>query len=352
MSKSAIAQLRLAAQHIAQADFEQPEDVVRYMGAMQAQDYAAAKWAIGLRTRSCTEEDIEQAVRDRKILRSWPQRGTIHFVVPEEIRWRLALTSERILKGAERRHENLELTQKDFDRALQLFTDALAGDKQLSRPNLMKVLEDGGISTIGQRGYHILWYLSQTGHLCFGPLEGKQPTFALLDDWVPQTAEITHDEALKRLVEKYFISHGPATVQDLAWWSGLTLTDVRHGLELANNSLESIDVDTTTYYLGRNLEPAGGSNAYLLPGFDEFLLGYKDRSASLHIDHSQLIVPGNNGVFRATLVIDGQVAGTWRKIIRKYSVEVPIEYFEMNKKLPAKSIKQAIRRYTEYLAKR
>lgn len=344
-----IANLRLAAQHIATADFERAEDVVRHMGAMQAQDYAGTKWAIGLRMKHATETGIEQAVKDRKILRTWPQRGTIHFVVPEEVRWRLQLSTPRILAGAKRRHENLGLTAKDFTKALNLFQKVLQGDKQLSRPNMMKTLEAGGIATTGQRGYHILWYLAQTGHLCFGPLEGKQPTFALLDDWVPNVPEISREEALQRLTKQYFTSHGPATTQDLAWWSGLTMTEVKQGLEAAKTDVESIVVSHTTYYLGRGLEPAKSPSAFLLPGFDEYMLGYKDRSAALALEHSQKVVPGGNGMFLATVVIDGQIVGTWKRIVKKSGVAINHTPFEIGRELQ-KSLVAAESQYKAYLA--
>ena len=329
MNESAIGRLRLQAQQIGVHQLKTPVEAVRYMGAIQAQDYAGSKWAIGARVHGVTEADVEKAVANREIVRTWPQRGTIHFVAPDEIRWRLSLTSERILRSAKRRHENLGLVQADFDKALDLFRVTLAGDKQLSRPDMMQVLENGGISTAGQRGYHILWYLAQTAHLCFGPLQGKQPTFALLDEWVPNIPEIPREEALKRLTERYFVSHGPATIQDLMWWSGITAAEIKIGLELAKPVLTSVDIDGKTYWMGQDLPDITSPkhSTYLLPPFDEYLLGYKDRTHVLDAQYFNLVVPGGNGVFSPLLVIDGQIRGIWRREIKKNEIIVKLSPF-------------------------
>lgn len=351
MIESDIARLRLQAQQIAVHQFQTPAELVRHMGAIQAQDYAGSKWAIGARLPNVTEADVEKAVANREILRTWPQRGTIHFVVPDEVRWRLSLTSERILRSAKRRHENLSLTQADFDKALDLFRAALHGDKQLSRPDMMKVLEDGGISTAGQRGYHILWYLAQTGHLCFGPLQGKQPTFALLDEWVPSMPEMPREEALKRLTTTYFRSHGPATVQDLMWWSGITATEIKMGLELAKSELTSVDIDGRIYWMARDLPDMMPSkpSVYLLPPFDEYLLGYKDRTHVLDAKHFNLVVPGGNGVFSPLLVIDGKIQGIWRKTVKKNEIIVKLSPFTRLTSMQNETISGALTSYGNFM---
>lgn len=321
------------------------------MGAIQAQDYPGSKWAIGLRLPNATEADIEQAVAERKILRTWPMRGTIHFVVPEEAGWRLALSTPRILAAAKRRHENLNLSQSDFDRARELFAKALQGDKQLSRPEMMQVLEHGGISTASQRGYHILWYLAQTGFLCFGPLQGKQITFALLDDWTPKAAEVPREEALAKLTKTYFTSHGPATVQDLIWWSGLTAADVKAGLESVKDQLISHEQDGRIYWMGSNLPKTNLTKplAHLLPPFDEYLLGYKNRSAVLEIDHAAKVAPGANGMFSPLIVINGKIVGTWKRVIKKRSLNVQLQPFTSLNKAARASIDQPLKRYSEFM---
>ena len=187
---------RLYSQSIAPAVLEKPGDVVKRLGAVQAQDYLGALWAIGLRMKAATEKTIEQAICDRKIIRTWPMRGTLHFVAPEDVRWMLALLTPRIITNAARRHRQLELDAATFARSEILFTKALQGGRQLTRPEMMDVLEQDGISTAGQRGYHILWRAAQTGLICFGPRRGKQDTFLLLDDWLPDGKALSRDKSL------------------------------------------------------------------------------------------------------------------------------------------------------------
>lgn len=322
--------LRLASQCIAVDNHATPEDVVRWMGALQAQDYMQAVWAVGLRTRSATLADVEQALEDARIVRTWPMRGTLHFVPPEDARWMLALSAARMLAADGRRMAQLELTTDIIVRCQDVFCGALSGGKRLSRPAMMNLLEEAGISTRGQRGYHILWYLAQSGVLCMGPMENKQQTFVLLDEWAPTARDLPREEALAELARRYFTSHGPATVHDFAWWAGITLTDARQGLAAAQAELVAETVEDNEYWRGADTpspDEVTGPAIHLLPGYDEYLLGYKDRSAVLAAEHAQKIVPGNNGVFRALIVVAGQVVGTWQRKIKKKSVDVTLHPF-------------------------
>jgi hypothetical protein len=195
---------------------------------------------------------------------------------------------------------------------------------------MMKLLENGGIRTGGQRGYHILWYLAQSGVICLGPMQGKQQTFVLLDEWVPDARNLPREEALAELAGRYFSSHGPATVHDFAWWAGITVTDARLGLETARLELISEMIEGKEYWMREDtLSPAGedGSRVYLLPGFDEYLLGYKNRGAVISEAHAQKIVPGSNGVFLPMIVVAGQVVGTWKRKIKKKAVDITLHPF-------------------------
>ncbi len=322
---------RLSSQRIAGEKLENPEDVVKWMGALQAQDYMQAVWAIGARTASATLADVEQAIEDGKIIRTWPMRGTIHFVPPQDARWMLNLSASRRLAADGRRMAQLELTPEVFARCQDLFVEALSGRRRLSRPEMMSLLEDKGIRTGGQRGYHILWVIAQRGVICLGPMQGKQQTFVLLDDWVPDARDLSREEALAELARRYFASHGPATVQDLAWWAGITVTDARVGLEAARPDLTSETIDGKEYWMKEDAPPRGGvdgSAVYLLPGFDEYLLGYKDRSAVLADADAPKIVPGNNGIFLPMIVVAGQVVGTWKRRIKKKAVEITLLPFQ------------------------
>jgi hypothetical protein len=329
MTKFDIAPQRLSNQSIVPATFEKPGDVVKRLGAVQAQDYLGALWAIGLRMKAATEKTIEQAICDRKIIRTWPMRGTLHFVTPEDVRWMLALLAPRIITNAVRRHRQLELDAATFARSEILFTRALQEGRQLTRPEMMDVLEQDGISTAGQRGYHILWWAAQTGLICFGPRQGKQDTFVLLDDWLPDGKTLSRGKSLAELAHRYFTGHGPATIQDFMWWSGLPAADARTGLEMVKAQLASEALGGQTYWFSPSLSSVNTASptAYLLPGFDEYLLGYKDRNAVLDPAHAKKVVPGGNGMFKPIIIIDGRVVGTWKRTLRKTKVLVSLNPF-------------------------
>lgn len=324
-----IAHRRLHNQSIVPAVSVTPGDAVKRLVAVQAQDYASALWAVGLRTKRPAEQTVEQAIRDGKIVRTWPMRGTLHFVAPEDVRWMLALLTPRVMAGAARRHQQLELDEATFARAETLFDRALQGGRRLTRAEMMAVLEQGGIATTGQRGYYILVWAAQRGLICFGPRQGKQDTFVLLDDWLPDNKSLGREEALAELVKRYFAGHGPATIQDLVRWSKLTVADARAGLKIVESQLAHEIIDGQPYWFSSSwLGPKEASpTAHLLPAFDEYLLGYKDRSAVLAPAYSSKVLPGG-GMFKPIIVFNGQVVGTWKRTLRKTKVLLNFHPFE------------------------
>jgi len=346
-----IAHLRLHHQAIAPAAIMSPGDVVRRLGAIQAQDYLGTLWALGLRMQQAVEVDIEQAIANREIVRTWPMRGTLHFVAPEDVRWMLALLTPRIIARAARRHQQLELDEATFIQSETVFAKALQGGKPLTRPEIMAVLEQAGISTKGQRGYHMLWRAAQNGLICYGPRQGKQDTFVWLDDWLPAGKSLSRDESLAELARRYFTGHGPATVQDFMWWSGLPAADARAGLEMVAAELVEEVVDGQTYWLSSTAAgPKSPSpTVYLLPGFDEYLLGYKDRSAVLDPAHAKKVVPGGNGMFKPIIVIDGQVVGIWQRTLRKKTVTIELQPFNTLNDAEREAIATAAEAYGAFL---
>jgi hypothetical protein len=329
VTSSDIAQRRLHNQSIAPAVSVTPGDAVKRLVAVQAQYYGSALWAVGLRMNSPAVQSVEQAIRDGRIVRTWPMRGTLHFVAAEDVRWMLALLAPRVLAGAARRHQQLDLDEATFARAETLFAGALQGGRQLTRAEMMEVLEQGGIASTGQRGYHILGWAAQRGLICFGPRQGKHDTFVLLDDWLPDAKTLGQEEALAELVKRYFSGHGPATIQDLVRWTGLTATDAKAGLKTVESQLEHEMVGGQTYWCSPSWSGSkeASPTAYLLPAFDEYLLGYKDRSAVLDPAHARKVLPGG-GMFKPIIVIDGQVVGTWKRTLRKTKVLVNFHPFE------------------------
>ena len=250
---SRIALARLANQGIATASFAQPGDVVTWLGAMQAQDYGGALWSIGLRMAGVTEREIEQAIAERAIVRTWPMRGTLHFVAAKDVRWMLALLTPRVIAGSAGRYRQLELDETIVARSKEVFAQALQGGKQLTRDEMLHFLEQANIATAGQRGHHLLARSAQDGLICFGSRRGKQQTFALLDEWVPRTSPLACDEALAELTRRYFISHGPATMQDLMRWAGLTTAEAKIGLEAAGKELVQETIADRVYWMSSDI---------------------------------------------------------------------------------------------------
>ncbi len=316
--------LRLASQHIGAGGLSTPGDVVRWMLAMQAQDLPGAKWSVGLRAPQTTEATVEAAFDAGEIVRSWPMRGTLHLVPAADLGWMLELMAPRALRSAASRRAALGITEADTEQARAISVASLAGGRALTRAAILASIAAGGVSTAGQRGYHLLWYLAQTGTLVLGAAQDRQQTFSLLDEWVRAPRRLDHDEALGELAYRYFRSHGPATAQDLARWSGLTMADVRRGLLVSESLLTALDLDGVRYHLAPETvaQPQVPARVHLLPGFDEYLLGYGDRTAALASEHSAAVVPGGNGMFKATVVADGEVVGTWSRTIRANKVVV------------------------------
>jgi hypothetical protein len=313
-----IRRLRLLSQHLDGRTSSTPGDVVRRMLAMQGQDLPGAKWSVGLRTAGCTLADVDAALASGEIIRSWPMRGTLHLVPGEDIGWMLNLTAARTLRSLTTRHSELGLDEATVELGRKVATELLEGGRSATRAELLAAFEIAGITTTGQRGVHLLGRLHQTQDLCLGPMRGTDQQVVLLREWVPRRRMLEHDEALGEFVRRYFVSHGPATLRDFGWWTKLPLRDAAAGLALARPDLEELVIDGTSYWMAAGLADEVGSSGasakvHALPGFDEFLLGYQDRSAILAADYAQAIVPGNNGMFQPTIVADGRVIGTWRR---------------------------------------
>ena len=351
MNASDIARYRLLHQQIALTQRQSAVEVVAGLGAMQAQDYRGALWSIGLRLPDATESGIELAIVERAIVRTWPLRGTLHFVAAADVHWLLALLTPRIIANSAHRFRRLELDDKILARGRKLFIRALQGNRQLTREAMLDLLERDGISTANLRGNHILWRLSQEAVICFAARSGKQHAFALLDEWTTRAKHLERDAALAELARRYFTSHGPATLQDFVWWTGLKVSDAKAGLDSVSSELARFSVDGRIYWMPRDLPDRTPSSltVHLLPGFDEYLLGYKDRSAALDARHAQKIVPGGNGMFLSTLVINGRVAGVWKRVWKKKSIVITALPFARLKRTEKEAFATAAERYGQFV---
>ena len=337
----------MAAQHIGRGDVSRPVDVVRRLLGLQAQDFPGVKWSVGLRQAGATERAGEAACDAGEIVRAWPLRGTLHLVAGEDLGWLLALTAPRAIASTAGRRAALGITEEDIERAREAALSTLSGRRVLTRDALLGAFDAAGVSPLGQRGYHLLWYLAQTGTLVLGPTDGREQAFALLDECVPQPRRLVGDAALGELALRYFRSHGPATAADLARWSGLTVRDARRGIEIGGPDLTTLELDGVRYHLAPETltTAAPAARVHILPGFDEYLLGYRDRTAALAPEHSAAIVPGGNGVFKPTIVAEGEVVGTWRRSLRAGEIVVEAAPFARLPSHVREGLEQAVEAY-------
>lgn len=303
--------------------FKNAGEVVAWLGAMQGQDYAGTKWAFGLRLPGSTDADIEQAIASRVIMRTWALRGTLHYVAPADIHWIVGLIAPRQIAGNAARYKQLELDEPTLARSTTLIAEAVQGGKQLTRDELFDILDAKGISTVGQRGFYMLQRAGLERLIYQGEMRRNVTTFLALD----AGKTLPKDEALAELARRYFTSHGPATLADFTHWSGLLVSEARAGLESVKSELVEDVMNHQSYFFSPQRAPSPTGSLYLLPGFDEYVLGYRDRSAVLDPQFADAICPGGNGMFMSTIVSDGRIIGTWKRTLKKKSVEIALQPF-------------------------
>jgi winged helix DNA-binding protein len=343
-----IRNLRLQNQKLINPSFNDAASVVGWLGAVQAQDYSAAKWAIGLRIKSALETDIEEAFNQGKILRTHIMRPTWHFVLPDDIRWMLALTTPRVKKILGSYDRRLELDEKLVTRCKKILTKALQGGKHLTRTELADELAKNKIAARTQRLAHILAYAELDAILCSGPRRGKQFTYALLDERVPNARPINRDEALAKLAQKYFISHGPAQIKDFSWWSGLSTKDSNEAVAMIKSKLIQEAVNDKTYWMTANSGTEQlGTNAFLLSIYDEYTIAYRDRSDLSHEGYFEKIIRMGNA-FTAVVIIDGQIAGTWKRKMNKGKLEVSTNLFRKLNQAERKALQHMENSYLRF----
>lgn len=314
-----LALLRLVAQRLAGPRLSDAFEVVRHLGAVQAQDLPGALSSVALRFTGGSRAGVEAALASGQVVRSWPMRGTLHLVPAKDLGWILSLTANRMLSAAGKRRADLGITEATIERAADLALAALADGGQLTRKELFAHWAAEGLLLQPQTGIHLLGRLCQEATLALGPLQGNEQLVVGYADWVPSPRVLARDEALAELARRFLLSHGPATVADLARWASLTLTESRAGIASIRGELASVQLDGTEYLMDPALPDLLAQHRRdalrlrLLPGFDEYLLGYADRSFAVPPQFADQIVPGNNGMFRPTIVKAGRVVGTWKR---------------------------------------
>jgi hypothetical protein len=316
---------RLANQHLAATRTADPAELVAHFGAVQAQEYGQALWAVGLRTSQATVGTVEAAVERGEILRTWPMRGTIHFVAAGDARWMVELLAGRRIRQMTGVYRKIGLTDEVLSRSGEIVAEALRGGRRVRRKDLYSLLIGRGVdcsaSPRGSRGGHILGYLSMAGLICLGPLDGRQQTFVLLDEWAPDAR--TPADPMAELAARYFTSHGPATVKDFGWWSGLNLAEIREAIERAGPALTATELDGTAYWHGAGRSPgAVPGGVHLLPAFDEYTVAYSDRAVLTDgrpSPHGDLLNP--------VMVLDGLAVGLWKRSLGGGTVTIQLAPF-------------------------
>ncbi len=346
-----LARDRLHNLHITGRFLNDPVEVVQWHGAMQAQDFAGSKWAIGLRLPGITDGDIGEAFNQGKILRTHVLRPTWHFVSPTDIRWMLELTGPRVIASARSSFRREGLDDETIAQSQHVIRSALAGSNRLTRAELSTTLQGHGLALGGPALGLLLMRAELDGLTCSGPLRGKQHTYALLEERVAAARSRTRQEALVELTRRYFTSHGPATIKDFAWWSGLTVRDIRLGIAELGSELERVSIDGADhwYALPEPVISIGRDATHLLPNYDEYIVGFANRDAYWHPTLEQADISRGNPLFHNTIVHDGKIVGTWTRNIKRDSVAVSINPFAPLSRSATDSLRTSLTRYGQFI---
>ena len=319
--------MRLQCQQVSSHDFKNPQKLVAWMGAMQAQDYNMARWAVGLRIGAATRADVQAAIDKAELIRTHVMRPTWHLVSAKDVRWMIDLTAPHIKRSLVSRHKELELTAGVLRKAVKTMEKSLDSG-ELTRDELVEHMKSNKIVTRDQRLSHMLLWAELEKVICSGPVREKKNTYALFEQRVPAEKAVSREEALTELATRYFQSHGPATLHDFSNWSGLPAADARKAVDSIRDSFRSETVDKKTYLFKgiRNPSATKQARAYLLPAFDEFMIGYKDRSAMM-LPKNKSAVMSVNGIFWPVIVVNGMVTGLWKRVLAKNRAKVSFEFF-------------------------
>lgn len=343
---------RLHNQKLIQPALTNPVDVVKWFGAVQAQDFAGAKWTLGQRMLHATDDALEQAFNNGSILRTHVMRPTWHFVAPDDLRWLLTLTAPRVKATVASYYRQLELDNAILTQSNTLLINALKGGNYLTKPEILTIFKQAGISTDAFRLGFLLMHAELEMIICSGPRRGKQFTYALFDERVPATT-IQRDTALAELTRRYFTSHGPATLQGYMWWSGLAAADAREGLDMVKSQLHSeVFHDKTYWFPSTNIpENSEARSAHLLPTYDEYTITSKDHPVILDQLYTRHI---ENGVFvfDSTIIVDGLIAGTWKRTLKQHDVIIEISLLRTLNESETQAVSTAIDRYANFIGKR
>jgi winged helix DNA-binding protein len=353
MERPEITRLRVANQCLAGSEFSRPDEVVRWFGAMQSQDLPASLYAIGLRMREATEDLVERALTDGSIVRSWPMRRTIHCMAAEDVRWMIRMLAPRGIARMQTYYRAMKISDEELERAGKVLESALARDTRLTRAELYERLNAEGVATstthVPMRGLHLLVHWAQAGLICLAARRGKQPTFALLEDWTPPGRDLSGDDALTELATVYFRAHAPATVKDFSWWSGLVMGEAKRAVQLAREVLRCTTIAGAEYWRLRDVAAASGPlPLLLLPAYDEYTVAYADRSFAGDPE----LLPSIGHGLAPNIVVEGRIAGTWKRtFVAQRSVAVTPSLLRTFSKKEQASLGRCFQRYADFLGR-
>jgi hypothetical protein len=340
---------RLAGVFLSRSAPRSAQETVRTLGAVQAQDYPGAKWALGMRT-GLTDRAIEEEFASGRILRTHVLRPTWHFVTPEDIRWMLALTGPRVKRMMGYYDRQLELDDAIVRKSYRTIVSALERSRYLTRLELAKALARARIGTVsGQRLGHLLLRAELDAVVCSGPRRGKQFTYALMDERVPSVSMPDRDDGLADLTRRYFSTRGPATVHDFSWWSGLTVSDARRGLELVSRELSRAATDRGDVWFVERSLPRSAATAHLLPNYDEYFIGFKDRSSIGQRIGSVASITGGNAFIAHVVIVGGQLVGGWKRLKEKGSVVVAMNLVLRLTETERTRVSAQLKRFADHL---
>ena len=345
---AAITTTRLASQQLSGTSLKTAVDMVRWFGAVQAQEYAQTKWGIGLRMPHLSDAAIESEITEGTILRTHLLRPTWHFVTAADISWMVALTAPRVEAVNAFMYRKLELDKAVFNKCNKIIQKILSGNKHLTRDEINSVLKKNKIEASGLRLVYIMMHAELQGIVCSGKRRGNQFTYALLEEIAGKNKAFNKEEALAELVRRYFQSRGPATVKDFSTWSGLTIKECTQGVEMHNAHLEKMIVKKNDYYFFPVKTPTKKivTGIRLLPVYDEYIMGYKDRSAMLAFKNSS--APARAISFDCTIIDKGLIIGTWKRVIGKKNIELYYDLLKPFTQKQARSFNSSVKRFEQF----
>lgn len=350
MKLTDIAVQRLRNQQISGTQCSSPEEVVAWMGAVQAQDYAMAKWAIALRLKKATDQSIDRVVDEGRIVRIHLLRPTWHFVAVEDVRWMMQLAAPHMIRLAGSMNRQLKLDENVFRKTNDIIGKLLSDGSHLTREEIIAEVNLAGIETDNLRATHIMFQAELDMVVCNGARRGKKFTYALFDHRVPPSPAVPREEALARLAERYFQSRGPATLQDFVWWSGLSVTDSKAGLEAVRAKFNSIFIENKEYIFPEPARNVRVPKALLLPCYDEYTVGYADRSAVMNEELGKNPNSGN-GIFKPIMVTKGKMTGVWRRTEKKDRIEIEMLPLTNHSEPLSEIFRTAAGDYAQFLGK-